>query len=161
MRNRTARTGGVDEQAVLALEEPLAADTVFTGRAVRDAEGRVDMAWFEAARTLMAARDAAGRCSRCGGDRGERLVICARCRSRCMYGCGTPAPEPLGLGETWLCGSAECEAAWQKERRRCSWCGRSGGIVSGSGGPTRPCEIHNCGACLESRTAARRAAASA
>ena len=160
MRSRTARAGGAGEQAALALEEPLAADTVFTGRAVRDSEGRVDMAWFGAARSLMTARSADGRCPKCGGDRGERLVSCASCRARCMYGCGAADPDPGsgGLGGAWACGSSECEAAWQKERRRCSRCGRSGGIVSGSGGPTWPCEIRTCAACLESRSAARRVA---
>ena len=156
MRNRTARTGVAGEQATLALEAPLAADAVFAGRAVRDADGCVDMDWFGAARSLMAARSADGRCPKCGGDRDGRLVSCASCRARCMYGCGTPAPGTLGLGEFWACGSAECEAAWQKERRRCSWCGRSGGIVSGSGGPTRPCEIRICAACFENRAAAAR-----
>lgn len=151
---------GEIEQASLALEQPLAADTVFTGRAVRDAKGRVDMAWFEAARVLMAARNADGRCPKCGGDRNGGLGACAGCRARCMHDCGTPAPGPLGLGESWVCGSDACEAAWQKERRRCSRCGRNGGIVSGSGGPTQPCEIITCSTCLESRTASRHAVGS-
>ena len=149
---------GEGAQAAFAIEEPLAADTVFTGRAVCDAEGRVDMAWFGAARSLMAARVANGRCPKCGGDRGGGHGTCAGCRARCLYGCGAAAPVSLGPGESWACGSAACEATWQKERRRCSWCGRSGGIVSGSGGPTRPCEIRSCGACLEAGSAAGRPA---
>ena len=148
-------------QAAFAIEEPLDAGTVFTGRAVRDSEGRVDMTWFGAARSLMADRSADGRCPKCGGDRGGRRGACASCRSRCLYGCGAAAPVSLGPGEAWMCGSSACEAAWQKERRRCSRCGRSGGIVSGSGGPDWPCEIRTCGACIEEKTAAKRGMAAA
>ena len=149
-RSRTADANG---QAALGLAPGISAGAVFTGRAELDAEGRVDMAWFEAARALMASRIMDGRCPRCGGDRGERHGACARCRSLCSLGCGRPGPGAFGLGEFWVCGSADCEAAWQKERRRCSRCGRRNGIVSGFGGPAQPCEIRTCGQCAESRAA--------
>ena len=142
-RNQATRAGGAGEQAALALNEPLDAGAVFTGRAVRDAEWRVDMAWFGAARSLMAARAADGRCPKYGCALGDGRGACAACRSRCLYGCGTSAPDPGsgGLGRAWVCGSGACEAAWQKERRLCSRCGRGGGIVSWSGGSAQPCEI--------------------
>ena len=68
-RSRTAAANG---QAALGLAPGLSAGAVFTGRAELDAEGRTDMAWFEAARALMASRIMDGRCPRCGGYRGGR-----------------------------------------------------------------------------------------
>ena len=149
-RSRAAATNG---QAAIGIAPRLSPGAVFTGRAERDAEGRGDMAWFEAARSLMASRLMDGRCPRCGEDRGERRGACARCRSLCSLGCGRPGPGAVGLGESWVCGSEDCEAAWQKERRRCSRCGRLAVIVSSFGGPAQPCEIRTCGQCAESRAA--------